>query len=329
MTKQTETVEQSAADTTQADKQADKQADADFDAGFTTEAAALGPKTPAQADGQQPRDDGGRFVESKPEPKPGKKPEDRAGDKAAPKAADKSADKQTEKPEYIQLTKQQFERLEKAAKITDEVENKFSKAFGTLGDVQKIVRTLQGQTPRGKDVKIPAGAFDAMKKDFPELAEHMQAAMEATLKGMEGTGNPSAQVDVTEFERKVEARVLKLAAEDLEDAYPDWQKIVGAVDTRKGEKPDPNNKFRKWLATKDKSYQDRINGTNSAGVITRAIRAFKSESKTAPAAPAKPNQQAQTRASRIQEAVRPKGDGGQPPAKNADDDFLAGFHNAS
>lgn len=296
MTTKTETpVEQSAADETQAQ--------ADFDAGAAMETSP-GPSTPAQTDGQ-PRDDAGRFAPVKPEPKP--------------------ADQPAEKPEYVQLTKQQFERLETAAKRTDDIESKFSKAFGTIGDVQKIVRTLQGQTPRGSSVKIPDGALDAMKKDFPELAAHFQAALEATLKGMEGTGSSTAQVDTEAFESKLEERVLKLASEDLEDEFPDWQKIVGAVDTRKGEKPDPNNAFRKWLATKDKAYQDRINGANSAGVITRAIRAFQSETKTAPAAPAKTNSQAEVRTSRIQEAVRPKGDGGQPPVKQADDEFEAGF----
>lgn len=284
-------VEQSAVDE-------DAQAEADFAAGAAMDVP--GPKTPAQTDGQQSRDDAGRFASPKPEPKP------------------------ADKPEYIQLTKQQFERFEKAAKLTDDVENKFSKAFGTIGDVQKIVRGLQGQTPRGLAVKIPAGAFDAMKKDFPELADHVQAAMEATLKGVEGTGSASAHVDTEAFEKNLQERVLKLASEDLEDEFPDWGKIVGAVDVRKGERPDPNNAFRKWLATKDQAYQTKINSANSAGVITRAIRAFLSETKQAPAT-AKPDPWAQARASRIQEAVRPKGDGGHPPAKGADDEFEAGF----
>lgn len=291
---ETAPVEQSAVDETQAQ--------ADFDAGAAMETTP-GPKTPAAEDGQQPRDDSGRFASPKPDQKPAEKPADQ--------------------PEYVQLTKQQFERLETAANRTDDFEKQFSKAFGTIGDMQKIVRTLQGQTPRGLAVKIPDGAFAAMEKDFPELASHTRAALEATLKGLEGTGSASAHVDTEAFEAKLVERVLKLASEDLEDEFPEWQKIVGAVDTRKGEKPDPNHPFRKWLATKPQNYQDRVNGANSAGVITRAIRAYQSEIKT-PAAPAK-DPQAATRTSRIHEAVRPKGDGGQPPVKNADDEFEAGF----
>lgn len=285
----------------------DAQAQADFDAGAAMETES-GPKTATQTDGQQPRDDAGRFASPKPDDKPAVKAEAKSG---AP-------------PEFVQITKAQFERWEAAAKRNDDFEKQMSKAFGTIGDVQKIVKTLQAGTPRGASIKIPEGAFAAMEKDFPELAQHTRAALEATLKGMEGTGGTSAHVDTAGFERQIEDRVLKLQAEDLEDAYPDWQKIVGAIDTRKGETPDPNNAFRKWLATKDKAYQDRVNGSNSAGVITRAIRAFKSESKPAQTAVA-PDPRAQVRASRIQDAVRPKGDGGQPPAKGADDDFEAGF----
>ncbi len=293
----------------------DKQSQADFDAGVAMETVPE-PKTPPQPDGQQPRDDAGRFASPPVEPKK--------------KGAEKPPEKPTEKPEYVQITKQQFEQWEAAAKRTNEFEKQLSKAFGTIGDVQKIVKMLQAQTPKGIAVKIPDTAFAAMEKDFPELAKHTRDALEATLKGLEGTGGAAAQIDTTAFEQKVEERVLKYAAEDLEDVYPDWQKIVGAVDLRKGEMPDPNNAFRKWLTTKDQAYQDRINGTNSAGVITRAIRAFKSETKVAPAAPAAPSAQElkakASRANRIKDAVRPKGDGGQPPVKNADDEFLAGYN---
>lgn len=284
----------------------DAQAQADFEAGAAME-EGKGPSTPAPTDGQPARDEAGRFA--KPETKPDPKPAE-------------------EKPEYVQITKQQFERFEAAAKRSDDYEKQFSKAFGSIGDVQKIVKSLQGQTPRGVAVKIPDGAFAAMEKDFPELATHMRGVLEASFKGLEGTGSSSAHVDAAEFERKIDQAAVRHQFEALDDEIPDWRKLVGAVDTSKGEKPDAENPFRKWLATKEQAYQDRINGTNSAGVITRAIRAFQSETKAAAAAPqtaTKPDQRATARQNRIQDAVRPKGDGGHPPAKDADDDFMAGF----
>lgn len=301
----TEPAEQSAAD--------DAQAQADFEAGAAMETGS-GPKTTTQDDGQ-PRDEAGRFTTPKPDDKPAQ-------------AAATPAAKPEPAPEYVQITRQQFERWEAAAKLTDDHGKQFSKAFGSIGDVQKIVKGLQAGTPRGVAVKIPDGAFDAMDKDYPELAKHTRAALEATLKGLEGTGGASAHVDTTEFKKEISAEVQRLQFEDLEDAYPDWAQIVGAVNTQKGEKPDPNNAFRKWLATKDQAYQDRINGTNSAGVITRAIRVFKSETRAAPA-PAKTDPKLDPRAvartNRINDAVRPRGDGGQPPVKGAEDDFEAGF----
>lgn len=305
----------------------EKQAQADFDEGAAM--GTEGPKATTTNEADPPRGEDGRFVSPKVEEEPVKKPETKPNAKtnakpAAGKPAPKVEEKPADPPKYVQITEEQYKKLEAAAERTGEFEKQFSKAFGTIGDMQKILRGLQANTPRGLAVKMPDGAFDAMKKDFPELADHMQTTMEGILKGIEGTGAPSADLDPEEFERKLEERVLKLAAEDLADEFPDWQKIVGAVNVKAGEAPDPNNAFRKWLATKPQEYQDRINSTNSAGVITRAIRMFKSETKT-PATPAKPNKRVETRNNRIAEAVRPRGDGGHPPAKSADDDFEAGF----
>lgn len=301
-----EPVETSVEESSEADE---AQAQADFDAGA---ASVTGPEGSAKLK-EPERDENGRFVPKQGEEKPTATAKPEAG---------KPADA---KPEYVQLTKQQLERLEAAANRTDDFEKQFSKVFGTVGDMQKIVRTLQSQTPRGTSVTIPDGAFADLEKDFPDLAPHVRKVFEATLKGLEGTGSASAHVDMEALETKVTERALKLASEDLADEFPDWQKIVGAVDVRRGEKPDPNNPFRKWLATKDKAYQDKVNGANSAGVITRAIRAFQSDTKAPPKKEELPNKRTQARSDRIQDAVRPKGDGGQPPAKNAEDEFEAGF----
>jgi hypothetical protein len=111
--------------------------------------------------------------------------------------------------------------------------------------------------------------------------------------------------------------------EALEDAFPDWHSIVGAVG--KDEQPDPNNPYRKWLATKPDDYQRRINGTMSAAVIGRSIRLFQSETK-APAKPATQSRDSNARDAVIRGAVQPKGDGGAPSSSNSREDaFAAGF----
>lgn len=89
---------------------------------------------------------------------------------------------------------------------------------------------------------------------------------------------------------------------ELTRQYPDWAKIVGAVDTKKGEKPDPTQPFRAWLASKNGAYQDRINSTNSGKEIADAITLYLAETR----AQAQANRQAQALASEA--AQRKKAD---------------------
>ena len=87
------------------------------------------------------------------------------------------------------------------------------------------------------------------------------------------------------------------------------------------QQPDPENPFRKWLASKDAAYQVKVNDTRTASVMSRAIRLFQSESIEKPR-----TTQSQVRSERIKEAVQPKGDGGHPTSRNNDeDDFASGY----
>lgn len=304
-----ETIEKDAA----AEVADDAQALADFEAGAAMEAEAKTAPPPKPQAASEPS-------AAAPQPKPAAKP--------AP-AASAAA------PEYVQLTKEQFERLNAAADRIAGYDQQFSKAFGTIGDVQKLVRQLQAQTPRGLKVEIPKDAFAGLAKDFPELAEHVRAGLDATLKGITGTSTEMTRPDPEEVSRIVSERTRAVQLEALDEEYPDWRTIVGAV--QEGQAPDPNNPFRKWLATKDAAYQARINGTQSAAVITRAIAAFQKDTanpapQTSPGRPAAAPridpkaQAAQARQARLRQAIQPRGDGAQPPARNSDEDeFEAGF----
>lgn len=243
-----------------------------------------------------------------------------------PAAADKLKPAETPQvdapaePEYVQITKSDWADIKAAAMKTASYDQQLSKAFGTIGNLQKVVTALQGQTPRGGKIEISEDAFADMKKDFPELADASLGALRKALAGFSGTG--AAEVDETLIERIAAKQATAREIDALEDEYPDWRKIVGAVDIAK-EKPDPNNEFRKWLATKDEVYQARVNGSESAAVLTRAIRSFQTDTK----APAKPAAApANGRADRIREAVQPKGDGAQAPPRNTSEEaFAAGF----
>ena len=240
-----------------------------------------------------------------------------------PAAAATPQPKEEPGQEHVQITRKEWDEVRAAAARTASYDSQFSRAFGTLGNLQKLVNGFQAQTPAGRKVEIPKDAFAAMERDFPELAQQTRAALEAALSGMSGTGATDA--DPARLEGMLATYTAKREIEALEDVYPDWREIVGAVDITR-EQPNADNPFRKWLATKDIAYQNRINGSESAAVIGRAIRTFQNETKAAaPRVNGTPRDTA--RADRIRGAVQPRGDNaGVPAGKSDDDEFIAGFN---
>ena len=232
------------------------------------------------------------------------------------------AEEKSDEPEYVQISAKDWAEVRAAAAKTASYDQQLSRAFGTLGNLQKLVNNFQAQTPTGRKVEIPKDAFAAMERDFPELAQQTRSALEAALSGISGTG--ASDVDPARLETMLATYTAKREIEALEDRYPTWREIVGAVGG--GEQPDPNNAFRKWLATKDTIYQHRVNNSESASVIGRAINLFQKET-VAPPAKANGTPRDTARAERIKAAVQPKGDGAAAPAsRSEDDDFLAGFN---
>lgn len=232
-------------------------------------------------------------------------------------------------PELVQITKKEWDEIKAAASRTASYDSQFSKLFGTLGNVTKQLSTFQTKAtpeaqPAARKVEISKAAFAEMEKDFPELAQQTRAALEAALSGLPAPG--ANDVDVGKIEGMLASYTKRREIEALEDAYPEWLTITGAVGAN--ETPDPENPFRKWLSGKDAAYQDRINGSESAAVIGRAIRLFQRE--TAAPAPAKPNGAAAprdtARADRIRAAVQPRGDNaGSAPTNTSEEAFAAGF----
>lgn len=289
--------------------------DADFDAGFAPAApGALTDKEPEEKDATTPP------------------PENKDDTPPPPPPADATVGTDPPPPvvEYVQLTKEQLARLEAAADKNGEFEKRFSTIFGTLGGVQELVKKLQSETPTGAAIAIPDDAFLEMEEDYPQLAKHFRSTLEKTLKSVRGTGAATAS-DPEELNKLVNSRVaegVKAAqVELLEDSYPDWREIVGAVDRKKGEEPDPNNAFRKWLATQPADYATKVTSSHNATILSNAIAKFKADTKPAPKAPQPPSPKIEQRKKRFEAAVTPKGDGNPPPAtKTGDDDFDEGFN---
>ena len=215
------------------------------------------------------------------------------------------------------------EPVRAAAAKTASYDAQLSKLFGSTGNLQTTIKGLQERTQAGRKVEIPKDAFERMSRDFPELAEQTREALERALSGMTGTG--TAAHDPAALEAMLARHTAAKELEVLEDAYPEWRKIVGAVDVTR-ERPDPKNPFRRWLAGQDAAYQNRINNSESAAVIARAIRRFQSETKGG-ARPFTPERTPNAaRADRIRQAVQPRGDNAVAAAGPTDDEmFEAGF----
>lgn len=268
----------------------DTDTDSDFNAGYAEQTA---PAKDPKPEGS--KEDGTALAATKPEPAPA--------------------------PEYIQITKSDWDRVTAAADKTAGIEGQLAKVFGTVGNVKQIVDQLKAATPQGVAIEMPADLLSELEEEYPELAPRLKGVFEKAFKGIRGTAPAAAQIDPEAIGKAVTDRYVKAEAEALDDAHSDWREIVGAVSDGNY---DANHPFRKWLATQAADYQTKVNTTNSSAVISRAIDRFKAANPAS--APKQPAPKDTARQDRIRAALTPKGDGGQPGgAKTADDYFNEGF----
>ena len=282
----------------------DKQADKDFDAGFS-EMVGVSVETPPPAAPELKVEAAAPVPETPPVETPATQPE-------APAI------------EYVQLTKEQFAKLEAAAKKTDDFDARISAIFGTVGNVKQIVEKLQSEAPLGSAITVPEDVVAEMAEEYPDIAKHFRKSLEKALVGRRGTGTAVApEFDQEKINTMIRKGVIKHEMDTLQQEYPDWRDVVGTVD--KDGKHDPNNAFRKWLATKGVEYQKKVNSTNSASVISNAIETYRADKAKAAAAP--PKAPVDTlRKNRMRDAVQQRGDGSRHvPEKHAEDDFAVGF----
>lgn len=224
-------------------------------------------------------------------------------------------------PEYVQLTKDEATALRAAAAQVASLQQQQARNFGQIGNLQKLINEMRESKKEGEKPSVSKEDFAELRENFPELADMTQAAITKVLSKLPATGN--GERDQEAVKTALTEHANKLQLEDLEDEYPDWKAIVGAAPSK--DEADPNNPFRQWLATKDATYQARVNETVSASVLSRAIRRFRTETRVV-AKPA-PKPATNQRADRIRDSVQPKGDGGMPTSDNsAEAAFAAGFN---
>lgn len=253
---------------------------------------------------------------------PEKAPSEKAAEAKEPPVATPQAE-----PEHVQITKKDWDEIKAAASRTASYDAQFSKIFGTLGNVTKQLASSKAQPeeapPAAPRVEISAKAFAEMEQEYPELARMNRAALGEALTEL---GLGARDVDNSKIESIVETVAAKRDAlreiAALDRAFPDWRTIVGAVDATQ-QQPDPNNPYRKWLATKPQDYQDYMNASESAAEISDSIRLFRKETTK----PAPRNDQA--RAARIAAAVQPRGDNaGATAGRTEQEEFMAGYRSA-
>lgn len=226
-------------------------------------------------------------------------------------------------PRYAQLTEAQVQDLLSKATAIDEIradtKKKLDSAFGTIGNLKQVIDRLQTETQSGKPVELTAADVAEISADYPELGESTLKVLQRLAGKLKGTG--AAPFD----ESRIDQRVLqhlnpamgnledtirnKIAAEELEETYPNWREIAGA--------PNQDTEFRRWLKTQPDGYGDKVFNSNRAKIIGDAIAKFMTTKKPV----AKPGG---NRNDRLAEAIAAKSTGGH--ANDApEDDFDAGF----
>lgn len=240
-------------------------------------------------------------------------------------SAASAADKVEDKPELVTLTKTQLAKLEASATDTEALKKQLASLSGNVGNIHQVIKKLQAVTPAGETITLPEDIGSYMGADFPELGKLLRKELEQAFKaGMRGTGTADP-ADGEAVKTAIQDRVKALQIEALEDAYPDWRNIVGAVSDGKF---DPAHPFRSWLATQPKDFQARLNHTDNAVIIERAITKFMDQKRAQELkAPAEIAPKLVARKGRIQAAIQPRGDGAPAPAAmSVEDAFNEGFN---
>jgi hypothetical protein len=199
-------------------------------------------------------------------------------------------------PEYVQITRDVYERISQAAERLPVLEQQFAKridtAFGKIGVIEQ--RGAQSGGVLTDDDIAP------FKDDFPEL--------HAALSKVRAPANFDA---LLEERTKPYAERLDAATQELRElqqfqvatVHPDWQEFTAG------------EKFQTWLATKDEAYRQKLADTWAPGVIAGAITEAKKFAEQVAAAEkqqrGQERKQTNTRAEVLGAAIQPRGTGGR------------------
>lgn len=255
-----------------------------------------------------------------------------------PPVADDPEVKPEPKPEPVQLTKEQIDKLLTTASEVDglkaAMKQKFDETFGRLGSLQETVKKVQVETPSGQVVTLTREDFPTLVRDFgPELADSILEGLNKKLGQAKVAGTAPAQEpkpDTKPAVKPVEAPTPSdqpdpVKIEEMTALREDWQQIVGVIGPN-GEPP-PSTPFRQWLAIQPADYRAKIEKTDSPIILNAAIAKFEAATKDTKPEP-KPDPP-DPRRLRKEAAVQPKGaGGGTATGQTEKDGFTEGYNDA-
>jgi len=219
---------------------------------------------------------------------------------------------ETPPPEYVQVTKGDWEALQARAAKIDEIAAAQGQmrdtAFGRLGSLEQALREL----------RTSAAGQPVADEDLAQLAAEYPDLAELSIFKKLRTGNAAPGLDEAQIAPLVDQRVSKareeITAESerkfemrlLQRDHPDWRATVGISDDGKAvETP-----YREWLRAQPAEYQQKVGSAWNADIVGESITKFKNHAKTEAARKAA----AEARQGRIAAAVPAKGDGSAPQA---------------
>lgn len=233
-------------------------------------------------------------------------------------------------PEFVQLTKQQFDDMQSRLNEIDDLKKAYAKTSGNLGSLNQVIERIQANTPKGHAVEFTE---DDVADLTAEFGEELGAAQLKVLKKisskLHGTGS---QFDPSELEARMQSKLMEALSkkddeqresgrETLSEIHPDLPEIELSDD------------FIKWKEALP--IEDRIELNNSMSVryVAGKIAEYKTFLKEKQNQAANTEKQsaekeakAESRRAIVSAAVQPKGDGGHAEPKTANDDFHAGFY---
>lgn len=234
-------------------------------------------------------------------------------------------------PKLAQITEEQYADLLARAASVDELKaelgKKVDQAFGKIGDVNRLIASLQQSTPAGEAISLNDDDLAELSSEFPEIAAMTAKGLNRVLSRLKGTGGTSPDIESIVQQRlapvmeALPTRVEAMVSEKLlTKEHGDWRAIVG--------KPDEKTEYREWLSTQPAEYQKTVSETYDSVVIGESLTRFKAEQAKAQAAAEEARKKAEAanqRKSRFEAAATPRGMPGNTPMES---DETAGFRAA-